>query len=113
MIKSWGEYELKKLLKLIFPRYTFEEQFYIGESLTLDFLCKKLSLAFEFQGPQHDEFNPHFQKDEKGLIKQQQRDRKKKRWCKLNEITLIEVRENELNNNNLRQKINRSLTNDR
>jgi len=78
MIKSWGEYELKKLLKKIFPRYKFEEQFYIGDNLSLDFFCKKLSLAFEFQGSQHDKFNPYFQKDKKGLIEQQQRDRKKK-----------------------------------
>lgn len=94
---------------MIFPRYTFEEQLYIGESLSLDFFCKKLSLAFEFQGSQHDEFNPHFQKDEKDLIKQQQRDRKKKRWCKLNGITIIEVRQNELEQNLLQEKINQAL----
>ena len=109
MIKSWGEYELKKLLKEIFPRYTFEEQFYIGESLTLDFFCKKLSLAFEYQGSQHDEYNPHFQKDKKEFIQQQQRDRKKKRWCKLNSITLVEIRESELNQDLLREKINQAL----
>ena len=77
MIKSWGEYRLKKLLKEIFPRYTFEEQFYIGDNLSLDFFCKKLSLAFEYQGSQHNEHNPHFQKNKKEFIQQQQRDRKR------------------------------------
>lgn len=108
-IKSWGEYELKKILKQIFPRYTFEEQFYIGEGLSLDFFCKKLSLTFEYQGSQHDEYNPHFQKDKKEFIQQQQRDRRKKRWCKLNDITIVEVRQNELEQNLLREKINQAL----
>lgn len=81
----------------------------MGEGLSLDFFCKKLSLAFEYQGSQHNEHNPHFQKDKKEFIQQQQRDRKKKRWCKLNEIVLIEVRESELKQNILQKKINESL----
>jgi len=83
--------------------------FNIGENLTLDFFCQKLSLVLEFQESQHNGYNPHFQKDKKEFIQQQQRDQKKKRWCKLNEITLIEVRENELKQNILQKKINESL----
>lgn len=83
--------------------------FNIGENLTLDFFCQKLSLALEFQGSQHNEYNPHFKKNKKEFIQQQQRDQKKKRWCKLNEIVLIEVRENELKQNILQKKINESL----
>jgi len=81
----------------------------MGDNLSLDFFCKKLSLAFEFQGSQHDEHNPYFQKNKKEFIQQQQRDRRKRKWCKLNDITLIEIRESELDQNVLKDKINKSL----
>jgi len=99
------------LLKEIFPRYSFQEQFRIEDNLSLDFYCPKLSLAFEFQGTQHDEFNPYFQKSNRDLIKQKQRDRKKKNWCELNNIVLIEIREHELDKNILLDKINWALKN--
>jgi len=58
-----------------------------GHSLELDYYCDNLKLGIEFQGPTH--FKPVFGKDE--LIRQYERDGHKRRLCKENKVTLIEV----------------------
>jgi hypothetical protein len=50
-------------------------------------------IAFEFQGIQHDQYNPYFHVDNKGFQQQKVRDADKRRWCDLNDITLVEVRD--------------------
>jgi hypothetical protein len=51
-------------------------------------------LAFEYQGKQHDEFVKLFHGDRKGFEQAKARDVRKADWCELNDITLIEVRDN-------------------
>ena len=105
---SEPQYKLKSILKKIFPNFYFEEEYHIGSGLRLDFYCPKLSLAFECQGPQHDQYNPFFFKTEKEFIEQKKRDRRKEKWCRLHDITLIKVREHELDEKILREKISKA-----
>jgi hypothetical protein len=63
-----------------------------GERLWLDFFMPHHKLAFEYQGKQHDEFVKLFHGDKSGFQKSQERDIRKREWCQLNEITLVEIR---------------------
>lgn len=63
------------------------------ERLFLDFYMPHHSLAFEFHGVQHDNFNKFFHGDKGGFERSKVRDQRKKEWCALNDIILIEVRD--------------------
>jgi hypothetical protein len=60
-------------------------------SLELDGFCEELNLAFEYQGKQHFEFIPHFHLDDQALVRQQERDARKRLLCAEHAITLIEI----------------------
>lgn len=105
MSVSEGQYKLKRLLKKVFPQFCFEEEYCIGEGLRLDFFCKKLSLAFEFDGAQHEDFSLFFHKDKDAFEQQKQRDKRKERWARLNDVTLIRVRKEDLTEQILKNKI--------
>jgi len=94
--KSKGQFLLGRSISSIYGIQTIIlEEFPIpGENLWLDFYLPNNKLAFEFQGGQHDEFNKFFHIDKKGFDKSKVRDERKKAWCQLNDITLIEVRKN-------------------
>jgi hypothetical protein len=71
------------------------EEFGIPEErLFLDFYMPHHSLAFEYQGPQHSEFNSFFHGDKKGFENSKARDKRKLDWCILNGISLVEVNGN-------------------
>jgi hypothetical protein len=70
------------------------EEFPIPEErLFLDFYMPHHKLAFEFQGVQHDNFNKFFHGDKGGFERSKGRDQRKREWCVINEILLIEVRD--------------------
>jgi len=106
---SERQYKLKILLKKVFPNFYFEEEYQATDRLRLDFFCKKLRLALEYDGPQHEEFIPFFHENEEGFREQLERDSRKERWCKLNDITLVRIKEEDLNEEALRRKINEAL----
>ena len=106
---SEKQYKLKMLLKKIFPNFYFEEEYHATDRLRLDFFCKKLRLALEYDGPQHEEFIPFFHESEQNFKEQLERDSQKERWCRLNDITLVRIKEEDLNEDTLRQKINEAL----
>lgn len=92
----FGEFILGEILKKLFYDYEFIRG-YIDKSwlesdngacLELDFYCKALKLAFEFQGPQH--FCPIYGQEK--LESQIISDVCKRRLCKSRNIVLIEVR---------------------
>jgi hypothetical protein len=60
-------------------------------SLIADFFLPGLGMLVEVQGRQHQEYVPYFQSHRLNFIKGQDRDRRKKEWCELNEIDLIEL----------------------
>lgn len=94
--KSNGQYLLGRLIRKIygFDVLLLEEFSIPNERLFIDFYMPHHQLAFEYQGRQHDEFVKLFHGDKKGFEKSKARDKRKRRWCELNDITLVEVREN-------------------
>ena len=92
--KSAGQYLLGRLLRRIygFHALILEEFPLLEERLWIDFLMPHHNLGFEYQGKQHDEFVKLFHGDKKGFERSKARDERKRRWCEINEIVLVEVR---------------------
>lgn len=92
--KSLGQYNLGRGIRSIYGMQALLlEEFPIPEErLFLDFYMPHNKLAFEFQGVQHDNFNKFFHGDKGGFERSKDRDQRKRDWCVLNEILLIEVR---------------------
>ncbi len=61
------------------------------ENLILDFFIPSVSMAVECQGEQHFRQIKHFHGTKKIFHEQQQRDERKRQWCELNGIKLIEI----------------------
>jgi hypothetical protein len=60
--------------------------------LELDGYNEELKLAFEYNGEQHEYYVPTFHKNgEEDFYKQQARDEEKRKLCKDNDVTLIEI----------------------
>jgi len=78
---------LEHLLEMKFPSAYIKEM----EGLQLDGYNSKNRIAFEYQGYQHYTENSHFHTNEKQYKAQIERDNYKKKLCKKNEITLIEI----------------------
>ncbi len=108
--RSAGQYHLGQQLKNLYTSAAILEEFSIpGSKLSLDFYIPSFRVAFEFQGEQHDAFNPFFHKDKNDFAKQSQRDQNKKDWCKLNSIKLIEIREQNITLEQLKSTILESI----
>jgi len=92
--KSNGQYLLGRAVRGIYgSNALILEEFPLpNERLWLDFYLPHHKLAFEYQGEQHDKFNKFFHGDKQGFKKSLARDERKRAWCEINEITLIEVR---------------------
>ena len=69
----------------------YEEVPVPGERLVLDFVIPSLHLVVECHGRQHTEYVHHFHGNRSGFHRQQDRDDRKRRWCALNNLRLIEV----------------------
>lgn len=93
--RSVGQFNLGRTIRSIYGgQATILEEFPIpDERLFLDFYLPHHSLAFEFQGIQHDKFNKFFHGDKEGFEKSKVRDRRKREWCDINDIMLVEVRD--------------------
>jgi len=63
--------------------------------LMLDFFIPSLNIAVEVQGQQHFKFNSHFHGNKLGFWKSRRNDARKKEWCEINNIKLIELVYNE------------------
>ena len=96
--KSSGQYALGRVIRSVYGyNVVLLEEFSLpGERLFLDFYLPHHKLAFEFQGRQHDEFTKFFHGSKKGFQQSQARDARKRQWCELNSIVLVEVRDNVL-----------------
>lgn len=87
------------ILKRIFPEHTFVKvrpDFLkypeTRRNLELDFYCKELGVAIEYDGRQHYEYVPFFHKNnQENFVKQKQRDAFKRDACSRYGITLIEI----------------------
>lgn len=105
--KSNGQYNLGRQIRAIYglSAQLLEEFPIPGERLFLDFFMPNHKLAFEFQGEQHDEFNRFFHGTKAGFERSKERDARKRMWCELNEITLVEVRSSTIDADALRAAI--------
>ena len=99
MKASRGEIKIYEILKS--AELNFKEEYSIavlnspnGRPLRFDFAVfdddGNLDFLIEYQGKQHYEASSKFG-GKKGLYQQQFNDNKKRRYCALNDITLIEV----------------------
>jgi len=97
--ESKGEIECRNVLENIFKtsfekaRPGFLNNPVTGgiHNLELDCYNPKLKLAVEYNGIQHYNFTPYFHKNKESFTNQKYRDELKRRMCKDNMITLIEV----------------------
>jgi len=61
-----------------------------GGTLRADFFIPNRNLLVEVHGEQHHKFNSFFYKNKLSFYRAKARDSRKKEWCELNDITLIE-----------------------
>jgi len=65
-------------------------------SLALDFWLPNEGFAFEIQGAQHFKFVKHYHTNAQGFRRQKLNDTLKRRWCAINGITLICVKDTDV-----------------
>jgi hypothetical protein len=93
---SEGHNRARSLLKTLFPtQKILEEVPLAGTNLKADFYLPLQNIMIEVQGEQHFNYNPFFHGSKMGFIKGQQNDDLKKQWCKLNNVRLVELPQNE------------------
>jgi hypothetical protein len=91
----------RELLKKLYPFASISEEVPLVGTfkvrLVLDFYIHIQQLAIEVQGQQHYKFNSHFYQNKQAFCRAQSRDRSKIEWCKINNIDLVELPDNESN----------------
>lgn len=85
------EAECRTVFEKLFNKPFRKTRAIFGNQLELDGYCEELKLAFEYNGIQHYERLPHWQKTSDDFLKQQKRDIKKARLCKEKGIRLITI----------------------
>lgn len=99
MRASRGEIKIQEILQQSGLRFTMEQSFEglnssNGRPLRFDFCVYdddgNIDFLIEYQGKQHYEPSQKFG-GKKGFYQQQFNDNKKRRFCALNEITLVEI----------------------
>jgi len=96
---SKGEFECKRVLESLFRRpFTNQRPDFLRNPVTgghfnmeLDCYNKDMGLAVEYNGIQHYKFVPYFHRNKDHFLNQKYRDDMKRRMCRDNRITLIEV----------------------
>jgi hypothetical protein len=96
---SKGEVECRRVLETIFRRpFNKARPDFLNNPVTggnynleLDCFNEDLRIAVEYSGIQHQKFVPFFHKNHEAFLNQKYRDELKRRMCKDNGITLIEV----------------------
>jgi hypothetical protein len=93
--KSSFHLSARNLLKDIYPTLQVIEEVSIqirkSETLYMDFFIPMSKKCIEVHGEQHYEFIPFYHRSKIDFLKQQKRDRDKKEWCYINNITYIEL----------------------
>jgi hypothetical protein len=75
-----------------YPQDIICEEIYIkGEKFYLDFLIVSRGIVIEVNGRQHNEHIRFFHKTIVAFNKQKASDQRKRDWCKLNDLRLIEI----------------------
>jgi len=90
---------VKATLAKAFPSTRINDEYYVnynGQRLFFDFHLVSLSIVVEVQGVQHTEFSPHFHGTAENFKAQKKRDRLKKEWCDINDMTLVCINHTEI-----------------
>lgn len=90
-MQSKGCLQLIEILQQIYPNQKIITEYYLGDKLYLDILIPAYNLGFEYDGPQHDEFNSFFHKDQSSFLEARKRDLKKSSLAESKGLTLIRV----------------------
>ena len=95
--RSKIQFNAKQFLKKYWQHHVVFEEFPVaGTKLTLDLYNANKKIAVEVQGKQHTRYVPFFHQGNKAnYISQLRRDQDKVAFCKLNDIILIEIYEDE------------------
>lgn len=100
---SSGHEEARGLLKDIFSSYIIYEEVTLPGSkgkiethpLYADFLIPNIKILVEVHGLQHYTYSAHFHKDKLDFIRAKKRDENKREWCKINNFSYIELKDDE------------------
>lgn len=87
--KIFEEYLEREVLSNTRPHFMKNPK--TGRNLELDLYDQYTSVAIEYNGSQHEQYDPKFHKSEQDFIDQQERDKLKLALCKKNGIKLIVV----------------------
>ena len=99
MRASRGEIKIQEILQQAGLRFTMEQSFEglnspNGRALRFDFCVfddeGNIDFLIEYQGKQHYEPSSKFG-GKKGFYQQQYNDNKKRRFCQMNNLTLVEI----------------------
>lgn len=90
LIRGYVEFILKQTSRKVLVR---DKKFKAFRWLELDIFFDTLKVAFEYQGHQHTEYPNRFDKSKVTYYQRIQRDKAKRKWCKENQILLIEIHE--------------------
>lgn len=94
---SKGQFKVKRFFKQYWQRHLVYEEFPVYSSrLRVDFLNATRKLAIEYNGVQHNEFNPFFHKNRMNYFFSIKRDMKKAEWLEKNGFKLIELEEDDI-----------------
>ena len=97
--ESRGEAECRRVLHQLFQKpFTSQRPDFLRNPVTggnfnleLDCYNSDMGLAVEYNGVQHYKYSPYFHRNKDQFMTQKYRDDMKRRICKENNITLIEV----------------------
>ena len=93
--KSKFQTRIGEQLKEEYPLDNIYSEVYIPvEKFYLDFFIPSRSIVIESNGRQHNEHIKFFHKTKIDFHKQQDTDRRKREWCKLNNFLLLEIYDN-------------------
>lgn len=82
----------RELLRKLYPTEQILEEVPIPNlNLFVDFYLPFRKIVVECQGEQHSKFIPHFHKTKIGFAKSKARDKRKKEWCQINNIRIVEL----------------------
>jgi len=93
-IRPRSEYHLRcrSLLHSLYPTQPILEEVPLpSEQLFIDFYLPNRKIAVEVHGEQHYQYVQHFHKNPIGFAQAKARDERKRQWCIINNIVLIEL----------------------
>ena len=86
----------RNLLRSLYPTQRILEEVPLpNERLFLDFFLPAQKKGIEVNGQQHYSFSQFFHSNKFEFAKAKQRDKRKRGWCEMNGITLIELKYDE------------------